>query len=169
MDGERTVFESLGWQSLQRIANCIYLKDGEVLLLQKPRRNWWAIPGGKMEIGETVKESAIREFQEETGNKVIDPELKGIYTFIIKEDQSISEWMMFTFLATQGEGTLKELTEEGILKWHPIDQISTLPMAEGDQSIIRQALFGEGVAFGKFEYTADFELLSETGTVEQPW
>lgn len=160
------MFVRLGWSGLQRIANCIFRLDDQILLLQKPRRNWWAIPGGKMETGETVKESAIREFYEETGIQIINPTLKGIYTFIMKEEDTIiTEWMMFTFLATQGEGNLREVTEEGILKWHPISSIETLPMAEGDRSIIRQAIYGEEVAFGKFEYTLDFQLLSESGTV----
>ena len=43
-------------------------KDNKVLLLKKPRRNWWVAPGGKMEPGESVKESCIREFREETGS-----------------------------------------------------------------------------------------------------
>ena len=38
---------------MQRVTNCVLIRDNEVLLLQKPRRNWWVAPGGKMERGET--------------------------------------------------------------------------------------------------------------------
>ena len=51
---------------MQRIANLIAVQDGEVLLMQKPRRGWYVAPGGKMESGESIMDAAIREFQEET-------------------------------------------------------------------------------------------------------
>lgn len=74
------------------------MKNGEILLLQKPRRGWWAIPGGKVEPKETVKAAAIREYGEETGIQIRDPIIKGIYTFLIEDDDKFTEWMMFTFL-----------------------------------------------------------------------
>lgn len=52
---------------MQRVTNCVLLKDNKVLLLQKPKRGWWVAPGGKMEPGESVRDSCIREFREETG------------------------------------------------------------------------------------------------------
>ena len=100
---------------MQRVANCLYLKNGKVLLLQKPRRGWWAIPGGKMEPTETVKQAVIREYREETGIQILQPQLRGIYTFLMKDGDVItSEWMMFTFFTHTGEGIQKEVTEEGI-------------------------------------------------------
>ncbi len=82
--------------------------------LQKPRRGWWVAPGGKMEPGESVRDSCIREFREETGIYLKNPQLKGIFTFIMKEnDQLVSEWMMFTFLATDSDGmSLENLMKE---------------------------------------------------------
>ncbi|MCU9593212.1 8-oxo-dGTP diphosphatase [Caldibacillus thermolactis] len=146
---------------MQRVANCIYVKDGNVLLLQKPRRNWWAIPGGKMEPTETVKQAVLREYWEETGIRIKDPQLKGIYTFLMKNDEGkIREWMMFNFYTNTGVGIQKEVTDEGILKWHSIKEIQHLPMAEGDRLIIQHAIEGNDVAFGAFEYTEDFQLLS---------
>ncbi|WAA09894.1 NUDIX hydrolase [Fervidibacillus albus] len=146
---------------MQKVANCIYLKENRILLLQKPRRNWWTIPGGKMEVGETVKESVKREFFEETGIRIDKPVLKGIYNFLIKRgNETENEWMMFTFLAKDGEGIEKEVTEEGILKWHSIDELDHLPMAEGDRYILHHALHEREIAFGLFEYTEDERLLS---------
>ncbi|MEK6455502.1 NUDIX hydrolase [Caldifermentibacillus hisashii] len=146
---------------MQRVANCIYMKNGEILLLQKPRRGWWAIPGGKVEPKETVKAAAIREYGEETGIQIHDPIIKGIYTFLIEDDDKFSEWMMFTFFTNQGDGIQKKVTREGKLQWHPVDQLGELPMAEGDRLIIQQALFGENVQFGTFHYTKDFQLISQ--------
>ena len=62
---------------MQRVTNCVLLKENKVLLLQKPRRGWWVAPGGKMERGESVKDACIREFREETGIYLKNPQHKG--------------------------------------------------------------------------------------------
>ncbi|WP_256592921.1 NUDIX domain-containing protein, partial [Pseudomonas sp. 2822-17] len=62
------------------------MEKGEVLTLQKPRRGWWVAPGGKMGLGETIRESVKREFWEETGVYIKDPNLKGIFTILIEEN-----------------------------------------------------------------------------------
>ncbi|WP_044892985.1 NUDIX hydrolase [Bacillus alveayuensis] len=146
---------------MQRVTNCVLVKDGKVLLLQKPRRGWWVAPGGKMEQGESIRESCIREYREETGIYLKNPELKGIFTILIKKDeQIISEWMMFTFFADQFAGENVEASEEGRLEWHPIEGISQLPMAPGDYHILDYVIKGSGIIYGTFTYTEDFELLS---------
>lgn len=61
---------------MQRVTNCLLIKDEKVLLLQKPRRGWWVAPGGKMESGESIKEAVIREFREETGIYLLKSECK---------------------------------------------------------------------------------------------
>ncbi len=146
---------------MQRVTNCVLLKDNKILLLQKPRRGWWVAPGGKMERGESVKDACIREFREETGIYLKNPNIKGIFTFIMVDgDKVLSEWMMFTFLATESEGpTLKE-TDEGKIEWQKIDQIKDLPMAEGDHHIIEYMIHGNGIIYGTFTYTPDFKLMA---------
>jgi 8-oxo-dGTP diphosphatase len=130
-------------------------------MLQKPRRGWWVAPGGKMESGESIKDTVIREFREETGLYLQNPKLKGVFTFIIKEDEKItSEWMMFTFYADQYQGKLVKESTEGLLEWQSIDHFQELPMAEGDQHLLDYVLRGEGMIFGTFHYSPDYELLS---------
>ncbi len=51
----------------------VALDDARVLLVQRgkqPRLGEWSIPGGAVELGETVREAAVREFHEETGGEV---------------------------------------------------------------------------------------------------
>ena len=60
----------------------IVFKNNRVLLVrraQPPSQNLWAIPGGKVEIGETLQEAAEREILEETGITVEARE--PVYTF----------------------------------------------------------------------------------------
>jgi 8-oxo-dGTP diphosphatase len=147
--------------SVQRVTNCVLIRDNKILLLQKPRRGWWVAPGGKMEPGESVRDSCIREFREETGIYLKNPQLKGVFTMIMKESEElISEWMMFNFLATDSDGMRFEESDEGKLEWHLVDQIKNLPMAAGDYHIIDYMIHGKGIIYGTFTYTKDFELIS---------
>lgn len=60
----------------------VVFKDGCVLLVrrgQPPAEDFWAIPGGSVEIGETLREAAEREILEETGIHIRAS--KPIYTF----------------------------------------------------------------------------------------
>ncbi len=58
----------------------VYNVDNKVLLQRRTDDNKWGLPGGCMELGETVKETATREVLEETGLKVEDLELFDIYS-----------------------------------------------------------------------------------------
>ncbi|PRR98386.1 NUDIX hydrolase [Bacillus sp. NMCN6] len=146
---------------MQRVTNCVLHHEDQVLLLQKPRRGWWVAPGGKMESGESVKDSVVREYREETGIYILNPQLKGVFTFIIKEgDQIVQEWMMFTFMADSFTGKNVTESEEGILKWHDVKDVPHLPMAPGDSHILDFMLKGKGLLHGTFTYTPDFELIA---------
>ncbi|MFC4557485.1 NUDIX domain-containing protein [Virgibacillus kekensis] len=145
---------------MQRVTNCILLNDDKVLLLKKPRRGWYAIPGGKMEQGETVKESVVREYREETELNLKNPSLAGAFTFsIYQDDVLVHEWMMFTFFCTDFAGELTEECNEGELEWVPTADIKNLPMAEGDRKIFEHVLSSEEVLYGSFFYTDDYQLI----------
>ncbi len=68
----------------------VVFKDECVLLVrrgQPPAEDLWAIPGGSVEIGETLREAAEREILEETGIKI--RAAKPIYTFdVIDRDEA---------------------------------------------------------------------------------
>ena len=147
---------------MQRIANLLAIQDGKVLLLKKPRRGWYVDPGGKMENGESIYEAALREFNEETNVTTNNSHLKGVYTMVIKDgEEQVDEWMLFTFVAHGIEGEPFEQTREGKLEWHPIENLHKLPMAEGDRKNLLFAALEEGIQYGTFEYTKDFDLLNE--------
>ena len=149
---------------MQRIVNLLVVKDERVLLLKKPRRGWYVAPGGKMDPGESIYETAVREFTEETGAMPIEPHLKGVYTMVITDETGehvLDEWMLHTFIAYNLSGEPFETTIEGVLEWHPIDSLQTLPMAEGDRTNLCFAVSSPGIQYGTFHYTKDFKLLKE--------
>ena len=113
-----------------------------------------------MEQGETIRESALREYREETSLAVKNPKLAGVFTFLIYDnDKLVDEWMMFTFMSVAFDGELTEHCKEGILEWVDKGKINEIPMAEGDREIFKHVLSGNGILYGSFSYTKDFELL----------
>ncbi|MDL4839288.1 NUDIX hydrolase [Aquibacillus rhizosphaerae] len=145
---------------MRRVTNCILKQNNHILMLKKPRRGWYAMPGGKMESGESVKQAVVREYKEETGLELVEPKLRGTFTFIIKENEAMKqEWMMFTFLCEQSNGELVEFCNEGELEWVPLGEVLDKPMAEGDRFIYKSILTYDDLIDGTFTYTDDYQLI----------
>ena len=53
---------------------------GEILLEQRADNGWWGLPGGHVDIGESVEQTAVREIWEETGIRTRVRRLVGIYS-----------------------------------------------------------------------------------------
>ena len=68
----------------------VVFKDHKVLLVKRskpPGNGLWAIPGGSVELGETLQKAAEREIFEETGINIIAQ--KPFYTFdVIEKDEN---------------------------------------------------------------------------------
>ena len=58
----------------------IFNPAGEILLQKRADNGYWGLPGGKVDIGESVEQGAIREVLEETGLHVATTRLIGIYS-----------------------------------------------------------------------------------------
>jgi 8-oxo-dGTP pyrophosphatase MutT (NUDIX family) len=53
--------------SVVRAAGGLVVRDGQVLLVHRPKYDDWTFPKGKAEDGETDEECALREVEEEAG------------------------------------------------------------------------------------------------------
>ena len=60
--------------------NALIFEEGRVLLAHRRDIDWWNLPGGGMELDETVEEAICREVREETGLEVVVDYLLGVYS-----------------------------------------------------------------------------------------
>src|SRR5947208_7223941 len=72
----------------------IIVEDGRVLLVKRghePLTGEWSIPGGVLELGETVRQGVAREALEETGLTVESLELLGVFDRVVRDIDERSE------------------------------------------------------------------------------
>lgn len=81
MTDESAIADVSGGSAQFRVAVAALIFDGERILLALRRDiEWWNLPGGGMEAGETVDEALCREVSEETGLEVEVGQLVGVYS-----------------------------------------------------------------------------------------
>jgi ADP-ribose pyrophosphatase len=67
---------------------CLVLRKDKILLVKRkypPNPGKWSIPGGHMELGESILETAARELEEETGLKGKPLGVVNVDDFIMKD------------------------------------------------------------------------------------
>jgi 8-oxo-dGTP diphosphatase len=98
-------------------------KDGTIVLIKRlnpPFKDHYAIPGGFVEYGETVEQAAKREAEEETGLKIGNLKLVGVYSDPNRDPRG--HVVSVAFLADELGGELKASTdakEVGVFKEIP--------------------------------------------------
>ena len=100
----------------------IVRKNGNVLVLVKPNGTL-DLPGGRVEIGETVKSALQREINEETGLKVEIHDPIEQWSFYKTPDQLIKG---ITYECAYLEGKVKLCHEHKYYFWAAIDRITRL-------------------------------------------
>ncbi len=68
----------------------VVLKDADVLLIRRgkePIRGWWSLPGGAVELGETVRQAAEREIREECNVEIEATEVIEVLDAITRDDE----------------------------------------------------------------------------------
>ena len=158
-DVMRFVIDWTSWTPRERANLCFIVRDGRVLLIRKKRGLGAGKingPGGKVELGETALESAIREVQEEIGVTPLDVEERGILSFQFVDGYSLH---CVVFVAQGLEGEPVE-TAEAIPLWFPLDAIPFDEMWADDRHWLPRTL--QGAHFeGWFVFDGDVMLSKE--------
>lgn len=106
--------------------------DGNLLLQRRTDNGMWALPGGKMELGESIGECAVRETLEETGITVEVTGIVGTYTspshVFAYDDGEVRQEFSICLLARPTGGTLRTSDESHEVGWFAPEAIADLPM-----------------------------------------
>ena len=97
-------------------------EDSEVLLIKRgkpPRQGHWSLPGGRQRLGETVRETAVREVGEETGCAVRVTALLDVVDSITRDAAGEIEYhyTLIDFLAEWESGTAAPRGDAAAAAW----------------------------------------------------
>ncbi|WP_305788365.1 NUDIX hydrolase [Symbioplanes lichenis] len=120
--------------SLVPAANAIVVNDQrELLLIRRSDNGNWALPGGAMDLGESLPECAVRETSEETGIDVVITGLVGIFTdprhvILYTSNGEARQEFSVVFSARPVGGTPTTSAETTEVRWFPEAEIDSLSM-----------------------------------------
>ena len=123
--------------------------QGRLLLIHKIDNDRWALPGGAMDLGESVADAAVREVEEETGVRVEVTGLVGIYTdprhvILYTSNGEVRQEFSVVFTARPVGGTPTPSDESREVHWVAPDTIPRLQMDRSMRMRIDRYLTGDG-------------------------
>jgi 8-oxo-dGTP diphosphatase len=123
----------------------VIIENGRVLLVKRghpPLAGEWSIPGGLVELGETLREAAVREAREETCLTVEPTELLGVYDRVLGDDAGriLYHYVLVDFLCRIVGGTAQAADDAEEARWFTAEEAGKLGLAEDTVEVIRMGL-----------------------------
>ncbi len=126
----------------------IVIREGKILLVKRgvpPGKGLWAVPGGMIELGETIQQAAEREILEETGIRIQARE--PVYTFDLidrdAEGRIRYHYVVVDVFAyyVSGEPVARDDVVEA--RWVAPEELETLPASPNTIRLLRVIRFYE--------------------------
>jgi 8-oxo-dGTP diphosphatase len=122
----------------------IIVKDGTALIVKRandPYKGEWSIPGGRVELGETLVEAVQREVREETGLEVRVGDVIEVFEHVARENGRIRyHFVIVDYLCTWVGGALCAGDDADDVAWVTGDELTRYGVAEAAAAVIRKAL-----------------------------
>ena len=127
-------------------ANVVVVNDdGAILLIRRSDNDNWALPGGGMDLGESLPATGVRETAEETGIDVEITGLVGIYTdprhlILYTSNNEVRQEFSVVFTARPIGGAPTPSEESTEVRWVLPAEIDSLPMDRSMRMRVEQYL-----------------------------
>ena len=120
----------------------VIIDRGRVLLIQRgqePLKGEWSLPGGALELGESLTEGIMREVREETGLLVAPLKVVEVFDRIVRDEQGRVRYhyVLVDFLCRVTGGTLACASDAAGARWATLDELA--PIQEFTARVIRKA------------------------------
>ncbi len=126
----------------------VVFQDGRVLMIKRgksPSKGMWSIPGGRLELGETLQEAAEREVFEETGLIVRAGKPLYVFDMVARDDDGRIKYhyIIVDLTAEYIQGELKAGDDADDARWVLFEELESLGVSEKTISLL-QDRFGFG-------------------------
>jgi ADP-ribose pyrophosphatase YjhB (NUDIX family) len=128
----------------------VIVHEGKVLLIQRaqePLRGEWSLPGGALELGETIEEAVRREVLEETGLIVEPIAVVEVFDRISRDEEMRVRYhyVLIDFLCRVTGGSLACASDAADARWISPDDLDSIMPFTAD--VIRKGLKMAGLSF----------------------
>lgn len=123
----------------------VVVHEGRVLLVERarpPSLGEWAVPGGSVELGETLAQAAEREVLEETGVVVRARGLVHAFDGISRDaDGRIRfHYVVVDLLADYVSGEVRAATDVSAAGWFDRSELEALRLSEVTRAVLRDRI-----------------------------
>lgn len=130
----------------QLAVGAVCVVDGSLLLIQRataPGAGLWSLPGGRVEVGETLRDALVREVAEETGLAVTAGDLVGW----VERIDADHHFVIFDFVVVPvGDREVVAGDDAAAAAWVPLAELGARPLVPGLAAFLRD----HGVVTGQY-------------------
>ncbi len=127
----------------------ILLRRDRILMAQRgkePLKGWWSLPGGALELGESLHDGVCREVREETGLEVVPLGVFEIFERIMRDAAGAPEYhyVLIDYVCRVTGGKLFPGDDVCAVEWVRHRDLAALEITEGTLAVIEKAFRERG-------------------------
>jgi len=127
----------------------VLVRDGKVLLIRRgkePLRGRWVVPGGTVEVGETLEEAVTREVLEETGLVVRPREVVTVFDRIERRDgEVLYHYVIIDYVCDYVSGELRAGTDAEAAVFASPDELPAYDLPQKAFEVVQDGFRRAGI------------------------